>query len=313
VKAEKAAIAAKNQQKREAAMQQLRNEVKKQGSPPTPEQRKLEQQLLEPEDNDRREMQKLEGMLGPTDPELYRAAMEADSSGSRQQAETVSPGLVYAYLVDSRTHTPTHMLTFANATTAEQWYRQASTATTMEKASPQMYLYDGAPPRPSGKMACIPIQTVQPVILLQRADGYPICCKPGSGTGTSPISAPVSRPAPPPPPSRKKLTFEDVADSYVERAKAKGDPRSESVIHDEAMADLRESCRASEAQSGTQQLPMSGGLANGTTSSAPHGAISNPLVAGGLGGPLGGLTEGPIGGSTEGPLGGLTGGLLPGS
>lgn len=70
VKAQKAAIAAKNKKIRDMEMAKLRDEIKKQRGSPTPEQQAYMKQLEESQASDDHEMAKLDQMPGETDPEL---------------------------------------------------------------------------------------------------------------------------------------------------------------------------------------------------------------------------------------------------
>lgn len=308
VKAQKAAVAAQNEQKRQAEIRKLQQQVRAQGKQATPEQQRLAQQIKESEAADRRDMARLDQQLGTTDPELYQQAMAG--GGGASGASGPSQGLMYAYLVDSSTHAPTHTLTFANAAAAEQWYAQASASGSVEQLGPQMYFYNGAPPRPVGKMACMPIQTVQPIIPLQRSDGYPICCKPGSSSagalGSAGSEYVPQRPAPPP---RKKFTFEDAAQKQVEAAKARGDRRQDKEIHDEAVRDLEEACCGRKAANGGQQATASSGRAPGASNSFYPGA-ANGAPSSAAAGPIGSAPDAAAGGAGGDLLGGLGGGLL---
>jgi hypothetical protein len=101
------------------------------------------------------------------------------SEANGEASSTSSTGLIYAYLVSGQTGQPTHVFTLPNTAAAEEWYQQASKTSGVERDGSQMFFYDGAAPRPAGKgVACMPIQTVQPIIPLQHSNGYPICCKP---------------------------------------------------------------------------------------------------------------------------------------
>jgi hypothetical protein len=113
----------------------------------------------------------------------------------------------------------------------------------VQKASQQMYMYNGAPPPMAGRMAFMPISAVQPILPLQRADGYSICCKPEPGTGGRPASggANASQPGPSPPP-RRKITHEEAASTIADTNFARGDNRQKQVIVDEVRQDLRDAC-----------------------------------------------------------------------
>lgn len=310
VKAQKAAQAKKNEQKRQAALKQLQEQVKKQGTPPTPEQLALANQIQQSQAQDDAEMAKLDNILGPTDPQLLQQAV---ANGGTVPSNSPSSGLFYAYLVNGQTAQPTHVVTFANASVADSWYRQASAAG-VEKVSAQMYMYRGATaPGPfGGRMAIMPINTVQPILPLQRADGYPICCKPEAGTaglggsgGSS--SGQTSRPP------RQRVTHDSAAGTVADTMIANGDQRPRPQIVQEVKDDLAAACPGSGGAA--QQSGGSGAGAGG----GPLGAAAG--LAGGLtegGGPLGaatGLAGGLTGGGGGGPLGaatGLAGGLTGG-
>ncbi|USW50354.1 hypothetical protein Slin15195_G036730 [Septoria linicola] len=331
-KAKKAAIAKKNEQKRQAEMKKLEEQVKAQGGKATPEQAAYAQKLNDSQAAENKELQKLDRDLGPTDPELLAQEMAASDNSmatmsSRRAGNAISEGLFYAYLVDSRTSQPTHVLTFANAAAAEQWYQSASRTSSVEKMSPQMYIYDGGvPPKPVGRrMACMPIQTVQPIIPLQHSNGYPICCKDGgSGVGTATTSsntsaaqaasnaqaAQAARPAPPP---RKKWTWEDAAGERADNAKKNGDPRPREQIKQEALNDLQEQC-AQSTQSGSCKPAgqfTSNGLPSGPLNSSsfgPSNASASNTASNGLPpGPLNAAESAADGGAGGDPLAGLLG------
>lgn len=63
-----------------------------------------------------------------------------------------SGGLFYAYLVDTtpgpNQATPAHVLTFANAAAAEQWYQQIGQREGVQRVSPQFFTYQGKAPHP---------------------------------------------------------------------------------------------------------------------------------------------------------------------
>lgn len=303
-------------------------------------------------------MERVEQMLGPTDPDEFQKAMvesdAAEAAQAAQKAQTLagpsatsgsgahssgqSDGLFYAYLVNANTHSPTHTLTFASPAAADEWFRQASSTNAVQRVSPQMYMYSGVPPRPSGKMACMPNTSSAPILPLQRADGYPICCKPGnsSNVGTSypasnNSSAMTNNPytqqptAPPAPPPRQRFTFNDAAKAHAEKAKQNGDPRPMAQIYQEAMRDLKDDCpkQSGEPTSSGQSVPnasntMSNGfapnVANGTASGTYPGGPGNPMSTGTGAAP--GNSVQPSGDNSGSDalnalgLGGLTSGLL---
>ncbi|KXT06283.1 hypothetical protein AC578_9100 [Pseudocercospora eumusae] len=315
VKAQKAAIAKKNEMKRQAEMKKLQDQVRQQGGKATPEQQAYAKQLQESQARENEEMAKLDRMLGPTDPELFQQAMASENSAvPGGNAGSSSEGLFYAYLVDGQTAQPTHVMTFANAAAANAWYQSASQTSRVEKVSPQMYMYEGGtPPRPGRRMACMPIQTVQPIIPLQHSNGYPICCKDrgGSSGGSSSGNGAPAAPAKPP---RKK---QDAAEQHATNVQAAGDTRPRDQIVQEAMQDLKDQCAASHA-SGGNSGPTSTGATNGLAPAPLGGSWSGPvdsLTSNPLGatnvlgaGPLGGDSGGGDGGLLDGLGGGLLGG-----
>ncbi|KAF7188332.1 hypothetical protein HII31_10396 [Pseudocercospora fuligena] len=277
VKAQKAAIAKKNELKRQDEMRKLHDQVRQQGGKATPEQQAYAKRLEESQAKENEEMAKLDRMLGPTDPELYQQAMASENSAiPGGNAGSSSEGLFYAYLVNGQTAQPTHVMTFANAAAANVWYQNASQTSQVEKVSPQMYVYEGGtPPRPGRRMACMPIQTVQPIIPLQHSNGYPICCKDrgGSSGGSSSGSGAAAAPAKPP---RKKYTWQDAAEQHATNAQAAGDTRPRDQIVQEAMQDLKDQCAASHANGGSSG-PTSTGAANGLAPAPSGGSSSGPV------------------------------------
>lgn len=327
VKAQKAALAKKNREKREAAIRQLQEQVRKQGGQPTPEQAALAQQLQQSQTKEDAEMQKLDSVLGPTDPDLLQQAV---ANGGNVPSASPSSGLFYAYLVNSQTAQPTHLATFATVSAAQAWYRQAAT-TGVQKAGPQMFMYSGAAPAAfGGHMAMMPINTVQPILPLQRADGYPICCKPDPGTGGRPSSGGSGGPPGQSPwetqkPPRQKVTHESAANTIADSMIAQGDPRPKPEIIREVKQDLHDACPAKASRQGNGPTPTTngavgdGGLlgpASGALGAAgePAGAATG-IPGGGLGAATGilGGGAGPSGlasgvtGAAGGALGGVTG------
>lgn len=369
VKAAKEAQARQNQKKRDAAMRQMQEQIQKQGGKPTADQEQFMRELRESEAKDKQDLDRAEQILGPTDPQEFQKAMaESDAAeasratqraqnsasssngsaatgGSGAQPAGPSDGLFYAYLVDSNTHTPTHTLTFANAAAADEWFRQVSATSSVQRVSPQMYMYSGVAPRPSGRMACMPNTSSAPVLPLQRADGYPICCKSGPSTAGTPANpatstntATNSNPytqqaaAPPAPPPRQRFTFNDAAKAQAQSAKQNGDPRPMAEIYQEAMRDLKEDCPkqsggpafSSQTGPGATNTMTNGSApyaANGTSSNTFPGAYSNTMPNG----TGNNMTNGAPGNAIQPPadnsgsdalnalgLGGLTSGLLGG-
>ncbi|QIW99646.1 hypothetical protein AMS68_005164 [Peltaster fructicola] len=329
-KARKEAIKKQNDAKRQQAMNELRRQVAQQGHPATPEQQKLARELNESQVADDAALKRLDDSIAADE---ARQQAGGQSSGSQPAGSAPSQGLFYAYLVDAATYQPTHVLTFANCAEADQWYAKNSTTGRLEKVSDQMYRYAAPQPMPSGKMACMPINTVQPILPLQRGDGYPICCKSGSSgasssatQSTSGAGSTVQRPAPaaapapaPAPPPRKKLTFQDAAEAHATNAIQRGDTRPREQIVQEAMQDLKDNCSTVSGPCNGQQSASSNygftAPTNGTNSApqgsgGPLGALplggGGPLGAlGGSGGPLGAL---PLGGGGAGdPLSSLLG------
>ncbi|KXT11156.1 hypothetical protein AC579_4062 [Pseudocercospora musae] len=312
VKAQKAAMAKKNEMKRQAEMKKLQDQVRQQGGKATPEQQAYAKRLQESQAKENEEMAKLDRMLGPTDPELLQQAMASENGAvPGGNAGSSSEGLFYAYLVDGQTAQPTHVMTFANAAAANAWHQSASQTARVDKVSPQMYIYEGStPPRPGRRMACMPIQTVQPIIPLQHSNGYPICCKDraASSGGSSSGNNAAALPAKPP---RKKYTWQDAAEQHATNAQAAGDPRPRDQIVQEAMQDLKDQCAASHASGGSSG-PTSTGATNGVAPAPSGGSSSGPvdsLASNSLGATnaLGGA--GPLGGDSSGGDGGLLGGL----
>ncbi|KAF1824260.1 uncharacterized protein K489DRAFT_178321 [Dissoconium aciculare CBS 342.82] len=116
VKAQKAAQAKQNEQKRQAALKQLQDQVNAQGGRASPQQQAAAKQLQESQFLENHEMQKLDHVLGPTDPYALQQALAQPSSGgnysTQQQSGRLPPGTYQAYIVDPQTRQPTHLVTF---------------------------------------------------------------------------------------------------------------------------------------------------------------------------------------------------------
>lgn len=115
MKAQKAAQAKKNEQKRQAAFKQLQDQVRQQGGQATPQQQQMAQQLQQSQAKENQEMQKLDQVLGPTDPQLLQQAMSNPQAFQQQSGSGAAlphNATYMGYIIDPQTRQPTHMVTF---------------------------------------------------------------------------------------------------------------------------------------------------------------------------------------------------------
>ena len=186
-------------------------------------------------------------------------------------------------------------------------------------------MYSGPVPGPyGGHMAMMPISTVQPIVPLQRADGYPICCKPDPGTGGRPGNGGTGAQGYPPVQQaqrhlRQPVTHAQAAAAVADNMISQGDPRPRPDIMNEVVQDLMAACPKGSGHQPNSSVPaVEGGDGSSGLLSAASGAL------GGGGGSLGaatgalGAANGPLGvasgvlGAGGGPLGAASG-LLGGA